>query len=893
MATPSQLVGRTISHYRIIAKLGGGGMGVVYKAEDTRLHRFVALKFLPEDVAHDPQALARFRREAQAASALNHPNICTVHDIDEYEGQTFIVMELLDGTTIKQIIVGSPMEIETVLDLGIQIGGALDAAHGKGIIDRDLKPANIFISASGVAKILDFGLAKIAPAKMPGSSPLAEATLSEAEHLTSPGATLGTVAYMSPEQVRGKELDSRTDLFSFGAVLYEMCTGSVAFRGDTSGIVFESILNRAPTPAVRLNPELPPKLEEIINKALEKDREVRYQHASEMRADLKRLRREIESGRSSAVSSAAVQAIPEQQSRKRDWNFILSVLCITIAVASVGYFLTRVSAEPKVIDYRQVTSDGRVKGDLLGRAPLVTDGERLYFSEVNGDQVTFAQVSTSGGETLLSKPPSSNAYIADILPAQSELLVGTFKGYETEAPFYAVPILGGSARRVDDLSAYDAAWSPDGQEIAYSLDNAVYRAKIDGTNVRKLAQVSAPGPVWWIRWSPDGQRLRFTAGDPRAGSASLWEVSSNGGNLHSLLGGWNPNPSECCGNWTRDGKYYFFQSSRNIRTDIWAIRDSSGWLSKRPSKPMQMTSGPLSYRSPVPTQDGRELFAVGDQRRGELVRYDPKAREFMPYLSGLAADWVAFSRDGRWVAYTSMLDETLWRSKLDGSDRLQLTFSPMQSFEMVWSPDGTKIAFMAKTPGKNWKIYVVSRDGGNPEELAPNDQAETDPSWSPDGRYILFSHLPWLDTGPRTTLSILRVDLNTHKLDSLPGSEGLIAPRWSPDGQYVSALTKDSLALELFNVKKQQWSPLVTANVNFMAWSRDSRYFYFDTFGEDPTFSRIRIDHRVVERVADLKGIRRSYEFIGPFAGLAPDDSLLIVRDTGTEEIYALDLQLP
>ncbi len=768
MEQAESLIGKTVSHYRIMEKLGGGGMGVVYRAEDTKLKRQVALKFLPQGVAHDAASLGRFQREAQAASALNHPHICTIHDIDDDGGTPFIAMELLHGATLKHRITSGPLAVDMLLETGIEVADALDAAHTQGIVHRDIKPANIFITERGQAKVLDFGLAKLIPAGAKEAVSIGGETMDADANITSPGTVLGTVAYMSPEQVRGEKLDARTDLFSFGLVLYEMATGRQAFTGNTSGIISHAILEREPVPATRVNPDLPPKIEEIISKAIEKDPKLRYQHAADLRTDLQRLKRDSSSARHSALITDATSTagIPSAEpsgtllagvpaGSARSWQnrklAVSGAIPLLLLLAVVGLLYRRDffrSGLAAIAFLNPAISSLTSTGDVA-LVRISPDGRYLaYVSTKRGQSSLWVrQVAIESAVQIV--PPETGRRITEaaFTPDGDYLDYVAYSSFTTKGKMYQVPVLGGTSRLLLDAVIGGVSFSPDRRQMAYgtfdpsSSEGVLMASNTDGSGARKIATRQASrtffaGAYWNPRWSPDGQRIAALVSntDPSGQNDGLVEIDIATGKEKPLPGrrwgevldfNWLPDAS---------GVLLAARDKRSGPGQLWIVTYPGGGVRR-------LTNDLSSYASASVSADGHTIASVQQNRGSSLwvgaADAPDNARQVtsgrFDGMNGL--EWTPDSR----IVYTAYHSGNwdLFVTDADGGNVRPLTFDGHDKGFPVVCDGGRAVVYTTTIDGNNhlWKLDLQS---GTPAQLT-NGLGERDPACQGTGQWVMYA----------------------------------------------------------------------------------------------------------------------------------------------------------
>lgn len=835
-------------------------MGEVYRARDLVLKREVAIKVLPSFVSQDSDRLRRFEQEAQAAAALNHPNILAVHQFGTFEGAPYLVSELLEGSTLRQQLEHGALPVPKAIDYGVQIARGLAAPHEKGIIHRDLKPENLFVTKDGRVKILDFGLAKL---KQP--QPDSDCIGPTQTVGTEPGVVMGTPGYMAPEQVRVKPVDHRADIFAFGAILYEMLAGKRAFLRSTSAETLTAILNDDPIGISQIAQSTPPGLQRVVHRCLEKNPEQRFQSASDLAFALEAL---SESGSS--------QAVVINHGKRSRWvraaiaGFIVAVAALLIAWWRIP------PAVPVVESVTQLTDDGKPK---LGG--MISDSSRIYFNEGPPGAMKIAQVSISGGLTAPVETRLASPFLCDVARDGSALVAEVGDYNSSSSSLWWIPLPAGEPRPLASGKLQEAAILPD-DHVLFAKENDSKGADFfadskDALNPRKL--VSVPGNVEDVVVSPDGQRILFKVRESRNGVGLLQEMAADGTLLQEVLKG-NQLDGKCCFAWNSNQKYLVYVSRVGKESDIWALPTKT-WLFRRSREPIRLTAGPLSYSVIFPNRDGKQIFAVASKERGELVRFDLKSHQFLPILSGISATEPTFSRDGKWVVYVSYPDHTLWRSRNDGAERMQLTYPPMEAYSPFISPDGKSVAFSS-----NDDAFLIDMAGGRPQRIFEKGGISR---WSPDGNLLLRNTFIPPDV-LQFELQIL--DLRPRRTSVVPSSRHLIGPWWVNQDTLVAA-TDDHKKFLTLDSKTQKWSELAAGN--FMAWavSPDGKFLYVVTGGEESKLERIRFVGHQIETITSLKDIHLVSDVGHIEIMVAPDGSPVFTRDTGYQEIYSLNVRWP
>ncbi len=805
------VIGTTVAQYRILAQLGEGGMGVVYRAEDTRLDRQVALKFLPPELSHDRHALERFMREARAAAALNHAHICTIHDIGEHGGRPFIAMELLEGQTLRQRIYARNIRLEQLVEWALQMADGLEAAHAKGFVHRDIKPGNIFITGPGQAKIMDFGLAKpaaqrerIAEAVGVASDPAVTAE----EHLTSPGVAVGTVSYMSPEQALGEELDARTDLFSLGVVLYEMATGNLPFKGNTSAAIFDSILHRIPTAPVRINPEIPPKLEEIINRLLEKDRDLRYQSAADLRGDLKRLKRDTDSSRTVAAAQSPTAGAPSlAKEASSDTALVTAVLrrhrkgayatlaAIVVVLAGFGYGLYRFlspggsapasGTSPAQMSITRLTTAGKSRG-----AAISPDGKYVVHvvDDVGKRSLWVRQVATSSDVQILA--PTDGGYFGLSFSPDGNYVYYTHTPKDAlNGSVYKIPTLGGTAQKFVSEVWGGPAFSPDGAQVAFTRYNpergeeALVVAALADQSERVLLTRKRPQFLEGLAWSPDGKTIAIGAGAWGAG-ATILEVPANGGPARSLIiSTWQEMGDVA---WLPDGSGLVVEAAEQA-----TFFSSRLWLVTLPGgEARKITLDVNPYFGASLSADGSILATVQGDVLGGIWTAEAGSSRPRQVLSSVGRYegqfGLTWTPDGKIIfAANDAGNINLWQMDPDGSNPRQLTTDPSMDYQPRVSRDGRYIVFARALVrgGQASGIWRIDRDGSNPKQLTSHPSEET-PDVSPDGRWVVYQ------SARSGKYALWKVPLQGGEPIQVTQQYAL-DPAVSPDGKLIAFTTRD------------------------------------------------------------------------------------------------------
>ena len=854
--------GAKLDVYEVLGLLGAGAMGEVYRARDPVLKRDVAIKILPSFFLHEPDRLRRFEKEAQAAAALNHPNILAVYRFGVFEGAPFLVSELLVGETLRQQLAHGPLPVRKAIDAGVQIAHGLAAAHEKGIVHRDLKPENLFVTKDGRVKILDFGLAKLT---QPQTS--SGAAVSTVSHLTEPGAIMGTISYMSPEQVRGETVDHRADIFAFGAILYEMLAGKRPFQRPTSAETMAAILNEDPQDLAQILPTVPPGLNRIVHRCLEKNPEQRFQSASDLAFALESLSESrIPSGSGEGVADRrwprGVLAWPTSLVALA-WLVIVALA--VFATVGVGAFLKPNTASG-LLDSTQITFSADPK-----QGPVFTDGSRLYFDSAGAP----SEMSIAGGPIAPTHILGQGTQILDISSDGSKVLGLKLDLNDNiqRGTLWTAPMLGGAARKLSDHLAYKARWSPDGRSIVFSDQRTLYSIDEDGKNLRTIW--AGPGDLDDVNFSPDGQNISVTVNTnfrPR-----LWRLLADGRKAHPLEFDWPENASENAGQWTPDGRRFLFSSDREGPNNVYELV-TPRWFEfwKKPAA-VRLTGNQLSIQAFSPARDGHGVYVLGLMDEGAMRAYDPRSGKMAPYLDNLSMLSFAISPDGQWMAYVEYPSRHLWKSKLDGSEKLQLTDSYAGMHE--WAPDGKWLVY------SDWRnLYRVSADGGAPEKLKPDGHDDVQPSWFPDGKKIAFNYYPY----PGQPLRIRVLDLATRQVSTMPGADGYFFPLWSPDGRYLVAVAENPARTVLYSSTTAKWKDLHTfeATWGWLVWAKDSKSLYVSyLLGKNGIYNLTVPDGRWT-KLTGLEGVNPTD--LDAFLSLTPDGQPALMSRSGVAQLYLL-----